>query len=998
MNDPIEDELATRTALPDVGQLTGHERLKNLLRQQLFGGGTPDKIARFEIRRQLGAGAMGVVYAAYDQELDREVAIKLIRSSIQHSPEGRTRLRREARAMARLAHPNVVPVYEIGDHEGQLFVVMELIPGETLRNWQQRQDRSWRDILAMYLHVGQGLAAAHAQNIVHRDFKPDNVLVGRDSRPRVVDFGLAHSLDPEPDATPSDEPGAAESESGRSQVGDEPGDEPTGDEAGAKADEPATATLAERLTRTGAMMGTIAYMAPEQFLGQATDQRTDQFSFCIALWEALHGERPFRGRNLQAVAAAVTQGRLEAAPPGGRLPAWLRTILTRGLAVSPGERFADMDELLQQLGRDRRRRRRLLSGALALMVVGAGIGVAAGSMRSAVSPCQALDRPMVEIWNPARADAISARFSATGLPYANSVWASARTALDAHADQWKSLRAHACRASLVERSQSEELYDLQDACLQRQRTTLAAVLQQFERADTRTVERAYDAVHSLPDASVCGDVELLRLGMEPPTPGQASEVIAIRSRLANAHALRLAGDYPSALRIALEIASDARPLGYQPVLAEALLEVGSIHEGLGDGQASVAALLEAVDVGESSRHDLLTARTWSRLVAVAALHTKRPVAGRDWFRRARSAVVRLGGAQEQPALMASVHQGLGLVNFLAESYDDAETEHRRALDLLARHFGPEHLEVARVLDNLANTLQMRGRSQEAQELYRRALAIRTDLLGAEHPEVSRQWFNIGWSYFQRRDFPQARVHYERALAGYRKTQGPDSRRLAETLLAVAQVDLQQAAYERAAERLRAAEDIFQRVLPEDHPTRGKAANTRATVLFYQQRYEQALAHYRRALTIYRSSREPRLEDIAMAEVNSGESLAALGRLKEAIPHFSRAHDGFVQTHGPTHTYVAYTLVHLGNAHLGLEQPADAISPLERASAIYGGTAGQEAALADASFALARALAGASAPRTRARTTALRAQSLYRELGAGKRDQLAQVESWLARHP
>ncbi len=280
------------------------------------------RIGRHAILRQLGAGGMGVVFAAYDEELDRKVALKLLHAETSGGTEGRARLLREAQSLARLSHPNVVQIHDIGEHRDQVYVAMEFVDGTTLDVWQRAAGRTLAEILRAYHQAGEGLFAAHRAGLVHRDFKPDNVLVGDDGRVRVADFGLARrGLG---DATRPDHAPAAPAELGRS------------------ADASTTAA--------GAIVGTPAYMAPEQFQGVPTDARGDIFSFCAALWEALHGERPFAGHSVHELALSVTAGARRR--PARELPARLQRALERGLAVDPDARWPTMEPLLAAIAVD----------------------------------------------------------------------------------------------------------------------------------------------------------------------------------------------------------------------------------------------------------------------------------------------------------------------------------------------------------------------------------------------------------------------------------------------------------------------------------------------------------------------------------------------------------------------------------------------------------------------------------------------------------------------
>jgi tRNA A-37 threonylcarbamoyl transferase component Bud32 len=286
------------------------------------------RVGRYEVLAELGTGGMGVVYRARDPQLDREVAIKLLRpaGTTRHDPDtARARLVREARAMARLSHPNVITVHEVGTFEDQVFVAMEYVEGRTLAQWLAEAERPWQDVLEAFLAAGRGLAAAHDKGIVHRDFKPENAMVSDDGRVLVLDFGLARSA----------ESPALEPEESR------PID---------------TKAFDASLTLTGALVGTPAYMAPELYAGKAADERSDQFAFCVALWEAVYRQRPFFGDSLAALARAVMEGDIRSPIGVGARPAWLRRVLERGLAVAPHERHPSMHALLDAVA-DRQRPR-----------------------------------------------------------------------------------------------------------------------------------------------------------------------------------------------------------------------------------------------------------------------------------------------------------------------------------------------------------------------------------------------------------------------------------------------------------------------------------------------------------------------------------------------------------------------------------------------------------------------------------------------------------------
>ncbi len=328
-----------------VDVLAPRERVRNMVAARLFGDAVmPARIDRFELIRELGAGGMGAVYAAHDPRLDRTIALKVL-ARAGEGPMANTRLIREAQAMARLRHPNVVAVHEVGTSGEQVFVAMELVEGGTLAEWIRGGPRPWRDVLALLIPAGRGLAAAHAAGLVHRDFKPANVLIGADGRAVVSDFGLARAgADPEVGLPLAETEATAEMQ---------------------------RSLLESPLTRTGALLGTPAYMSPEQFRGEPATPRSDVFAFCVVVWEAIFGRRPFAGETVAELITVIEDGRISPPPRSIGIPRALRLALMRGLSARSGDRYASMQELLAALERVSR------SSVLRRVLVGLGVTFAA---------------------------------------------------------------------------------------------------------------------------------------------------------------------------------------------------------------------------------------------------------------------------------------------------------------------------------------------------------------------------------------------------------------------------------------------------------------------------------------------------------------------------------------------------------------------------------------------------------------------------------------------
>ncbi|MEM9459053.1 MAG: protein kinase [Myxococcota bacterium] len=312
--------------------------MRHRLRSSLFGESAPPvKVDRYVVLEPLGEGGLGVVYAAYDPKLDRRVALKLINPAL-ITPNAAQRMQREAQAMAQIRHPNVAVVHDTGTHGEGTFIAMELVEGATLLPWVRARARGWKPIRDVLVAAGKGLAAAHHQGLVHRDFKPTNVIVDAHARPRVLDFGLACAAD-EVDALTGHRP---------------------------------TSLLGEALTKTGVLMGTPQYMAPEQFGGRA-DARSDQWAFCATAWESLYGVRPFSAADVPSLRAMIDTGAIHPPPPDSPVPGWLERILRRGLSRAPSDRFEGMDALLTAMQRDKRSRRVQIVGLGAAVVLSAAL-------------------------------------------------------------------------------------------------------------------------------------------------------------------------------------------------------------------------------------------------------------------------------------------------------------------------------------------------------------------------------------------------------------------------------------------------------------------------------------------------------------------------------------------------------------------------------------------------------------------------------------------------
>ena len=787
----------------------------------------PTEIGRFLILREAGAGGMGVVYVAYDPELDRKVAVKLLQPGVSGSDReesARVRLIREAKAMARLSHPNVVAVYDVGTYRGQVFIAMEYVEGEALATWLRSASRARAEVLRVFLEAGRGLAAAHREGLVHGDFKPDNVLVDRGGRVRVVDFGLASTQG-----------------------------EPSRDGETARTEEPASARsaidLSTRVTRSGAFAGTPAYLAPEIFAGAARSPRSDQFSFCVSLHEGLYGARPFHGHDVKELGRAIAAG----PPPESRehaLPSWLRRIVVRGLSPAPEGRFPDMDALLAALARDPGRRRRRIAAfvGVVLALVAAALVYRALLMRALEERqglCAGGEAELVGVWDPERRSAVERALLATGLPYAADVWERVAARLDARAAAWVAMHGEACRATHLRGEQSPALRDLRMACLQRRLLETRSLVDVLVDADAGVVENAAQASAQLTPLDACADAAGL-LSAEGPARSEAdaAAVAELRARLAQVRALVVTARLQAGLELTDQALAIAEALGDRPLIAEARMARGEVLDDLGDPRA-LEALRSAFFVGEASGDDLILPR-----IALALLHTTTSrldlERAEEWSRHARALLDRLGARRpaESRQLEAQYASRLGTLHVHAGRLDEADRAFRAALELanpdddlfragihnnlgnlLVRRgdltaagaaldrsadlyralLGPRHPSVAIALNNLGELALRQGRWADALAIDEEARAILRAAFGPDHPHVGVLENNLGQARLHLGDPEAAADHFERARAIFAAAFGDDAAPLAYPLTGLGEARI-------AAGHLAEARTILERAL------------------------------------------------------------------------------------------------------------------------------------------------------------------------------------------
>ncbi len=935
-------------------------------------------IGRYVVLDRLGAGGMGVVYAAYDPELDRRIAVKLLRDPAPNreaeyqaraklmnrlfgddsddarrdGPRADDRLLREAQAIARVSHPNVIAVHDVGEYEGQVFLAMEFVQGRTLGAWMKEGTRSVADVIRVMQDAGAGLAAVHAKGLVHRDFKPDNVMLGDDGRVVVMDFGLVRPVKGT-DTTTLDQL------------------RPTAD------------ALASDLTRTGTVMGTPAYMSPEQHLGRVADARSDQFGFCVALWEAVYRQRPFAGDSFASLATSVIEGQRRAPPPGVSVPAHIRRVLERGLAVEPTDRFPSMDALLVELARDPTRRNRGLFAVGAVVVLaGSVLGVRQMQRARALSACEDEGRAIAEVWNDDARTRIEAAFAATQVRYAATTFAKLTPWLDDWAASWSRARTEVCTLAIEDRRADAAELDARRECLDAQADVLAELVAQSIETDETTVRKSVALAAGLPRVDRCSDPR--RRGRRDAVP-KDPRIRELRRKLTRATTLEATGKFQPALALAQEALAEAQDAGDPALAARLRYRVGALHEDLGDYAAAerelTSAVFEAAELGEDGD----AADASLRLAVVVSSRLARPQEGAVWARWAEVLAERLD--DDDDVRQAAINTQLGVVARERGALAEALARDERALELKLAIFGDGHPEVALATNNLAAALVEHGEYDRALAMYERAREIYEATLGADHPDTAMPLMNAAEVYWRRDELATALDLMLRALAINEAAFGPEHPRVGMTLGNVALVEH---ALGRDADALRSNERalaIYVAKLPPGHPQIARALVNLADVQRALGDPETALATHSRALAMQEKTLEADSYDLAPTLVGLGQDLVELGRPREALPHLRRAL-ALLERIDVDHPHVGIVLLGLAEAELAAGERAAARATMERAVALFDRRESSARERGEARFLLARALDG---DRARVRSLALEARTLL--AGAGR--STTEIDAWLA---
>lgn len=691
-----------------------------------------ESLGRYQILSIAGTGGMGRVYAAFDPQLDRRVALKVVHTKDDASHQQRAS--REAKALARLSHPNVVAIHEVTEHDGQLLIAMEFVKGQTLKGWMSAHPpsgkRQWLlDALDVLLQAGRGLAAAHEAKLVHRDFKPANVLVGDDGRVRVVDFGLARGVLVRGDI------------------------EDTRDSDGASSDQ---------ITKTGAVVGTPAYMAPEQMRGDPLDGRTDQYGFCVAAWELLYGVRP-------SLEAGVPD-----APQDSAVLDAVEKALRKGLSAAPGSRFGSMERLLEKVQAElealqgRRPKRRLAVGLVAGVVVLGGVfGTLPLLQQRKLAACRAEADVLAGAWNPSVRESLETNLEGTRVGSVTRVAAKSAGLLDEYAERWRGAFHATCEAS-IEDNWSEPDADAARWCLGDRRASFEALVAALSGADNDLAVYSVQAATSLDDPAQCADPRLVDAA--PPAGSDTGALAAIRTAIAEAEMLTQLENYATAGEKATEAVRAAKDLGWLPLLARARLASARVLDKNGTEEATIAETRRALGLA-------IRGQTWTVAGAAALLlGLKRGLNGEAetglmWLEVA-DALFDIS-TKDEPTAQADVLGVRSEIQREQGSLDDALSSALAAVSSSERAVGPSHPSSlnARLTLNAAHF--ERGEHADGIEVLHGAAEAAASSLGDTHPLVADIHGAIGQQYLRWGKPQEARRELEQAARGIELSLGPE---------------------------------------------------------------------------------------------------------------------------------------------------------------------------------------------------------------------------------
>jgi serine/threonine-protein kinase len=821
--------------------------------------GKGEQVGHFTVIAVIGRGGMGVVLLGYDARLHRRVAIKLITPRLMSDPETRARFLREARAIALVSHPNIVHVYEVGTHGPHLYMVMEYVEGQTLSAMLREGPLSWREAVRILSAAGRGLQAAHAHGVIHRDFKPSNVLVGEDGRVRVADFGIAQTGETEEPDTPVNVQNTLDK------------------------------ILAEEPDLTGnRVLGTAPYMAPEQHRREPIDARADQFAFCVSLFETLTGTRPY-GRGSRSTLQRRKHSKPPELPAGVEVPSTVRDVLRVGLQPEREDRFADMDALLTALGRERGPRWVLPAVAGSVLCLAAvGLG-----MPTRIDAC-ADAGDVSNVWNDDVRSRVREAFDDIDVGHAAGTLLRVEVQLDAYAESWSAMAGESCAATHVHRRQSEHVLDLRTQCLDRHRDALRSTVGLLSKADRAVAKNAATLVSSLPPNRACGDVERLSARVPlPEDPARREAILDLQRELADIGVLVAGGQLHEALG-RLRAASDvADALEWPALQAQALMlqvDANDTDPALQE-DAARRAVMAASRAGDASAE----AAAWRHLLFSVGIRGGRVEEAQTLEVGLDAALARLDPDDHEHYNALSTK---GALANAAGNYGQAVALFEEAIAEADRVLGPHDPRTSALRNNLGTVLLFEGKTDQALAQFETALDMVKRSLGPKHPRAAEHQMNIAIVHLEDGRGEQAIEPLRTSIALFSEDADLNARRIAiaRSNLAVALTDRLALgeAKAQAEQSLAALESTY----PAGHPHLAAPIHALGTVAAVvgdvdeaRRRHEAALAILDAAVGVDHPNRAQAFLSLAELRIDVGEGAEVIDALEHARARLVEARGG-----------------------------------------------------------------------------------------------------------
>ena len=929
-------------------------------------------IGRYELECQVGAGGMGTVYLAHDPDLQRAVVIKLIRPDLiapNDATGAHARLLREAQAMAQLSHRHVAQVYDVGTHDGQVFIAIEYLDGGDLSEWLALTPRPWQLIVDRFYEAGLGLAAAHAAGLVHRDFKPSNIFLDDDGCAKVGDFGVARP--PAQDAQTSEH-----------------------------SQPPTTNVLDVLLTETGAIVGTPAFMPPEQIAGGYVDHRSDQFSFCVAMFRSLYGRAPYPGSNLLELAEAMEHGAIRPPTQPHAVPDYVYDALCRGLSPAPEDRFPSMTELLTALRPPQRHTsgKRWLFFLVGAIVIGAivAVGLAKRGTGDTTPSCSRGAHEVAHTWNTEREQQAAQAFSAANSLGGPLAFETVSQSLHHYANAWAKAFDDSCADTHLRGEQSVKTLELRVRCLQRHRLYVDKFIHSLTNATAEIVTQAPTEVLHLPDLALCSDISRLASLSVPPLGSDINEIRSIEDELANIKLNFQHHEARATTPIMDRLLTRARNTKHHPLIADVTLLAAMIYQRAAKLDKAESMFHDAATAAELGGHHLARAKTYVELVGIKqilgkthealrwgalaqAILDRRPsdnyrsyvdlsaelqrqlsVVERDRgnnqraLERARTALDILAQSDhDSPGELGESHSNLADVLFLMRDFDGAYREHKKSRAIWTRIMGANSPRVAHDTLQMAAARHQQGRGQDALKHTKDAIATLHAFFGEGHHELADAYFHHAFALQTTGDNPAAIEFVNRSIALTRKQYSSKHRFLMSELGAAGVVLANAGELEGASKLMEEALALAEELDGANDKRIVTPLNALAAVRSRQKRYQESLQLLQRSYAIVTAQYSP-----------------------EATIH-------------------ADTLTRLGALHVRRKSWQAAAKRLEQALAIRTKNKASRWAMSWTKFELAKALTATKKLRGRAAMLAKEARDAAHSDGNAK--EVTEIETWMAKH-